>query len=127
MLSWLIMAPAFIAVVVFALNNKTAVILDLWPFGLTVELPVYLAFLLALVLGVLLGGFAAWLGQARSRSALRDQVYQGEVARRELAAEREKNVILQRELDHQRVAGKLPDVAVHTLPTAVQETLPPVV
>jgi len=127
MLSWLIMAPAFIAVVIFALNNKTPVILDLWPFGLTVEMPVYLAFLLALVLGVLLGGFAAWLGQGRARSALRDQAYQGEVARRELNAEREKNILLQRELDHQRVAGKQPDVALHTLPVAVQETLPPVI
>lgn len=125
MLSWLIMTPALIAVVVFALNNKTPVILDLWPFGVTIEMPVYLAFLLALVAGALIGGFAAWLGQGRARSALREQAYQGEVARRELNAEREKTAILQRELDHQRVAGKQPDVALQNLPVAVQETLPP--
>lgn len=124
-LSWLIMAPAFIAVIVFALNNKTPVVLDLWPFGVTVEMPVYLAFLAALVAGALIGGVAAWLGQGRARGALREQAYQGEVARRELNAEREKLATLQRELDHQRVVGTTPGVAVQALPTTVQETLPP--
>ena len=119
------MVPAFIVVVVFALNNKSPVMLDLWPFGVVVEMPVYLAFLLALAVGALIGGTAAWLGQGRARSALREQAYQGEVARRELNAEREKTATLQRALDHQRVAGTQPDTDMQTLPSAVQETLPP--
>lgn len=123
--SWLIMAPAFVAVVVFALNNKSPVALDLWPFGLVIEMPIYLAFLAALVLGALLGGIATWLGQSRARGVLREQAYAGEVARRELNAEREKNATLERELDHVRVVGRLPDAPLRPLADAQQETLPP--
>lgn len=123
-LSWLIMIPAFIAVVVFALNNKTVVALDLWPFGFQVEMPIYLALLLALVAGVLLGGVSAWLGQGRVRSALREQTYAGEVARRELNVEREKAANLQRELDHVRVSGRLPEAPLPPLSELRQETLP---
>ncbi len=124
------MVPAFVAVTIFALNNKSAVVLDLWPFGLTVEMPVYLAFLLALVVGVFIGGTAAWLGQGRVRSTLREQAYEGEVARRELHSEREKTAALQREIDHLRVTGKTPAAADPSVPAvspqaSQQETLPP--
>lgn len=105
-LSWLIMAPALVAVVVFALNNKSPVALDLWPFSVLVEMPLYLALLLALALGALAGGFAAWLGQGRVRANLRDQAYEGEVARRELAAERDRCERLQRDLERLRAADE---------------------
>jgi len=101
LISWLIMVPAFIAVTVFALNNKTSLVLDLWPFGLAIEMPIYLAFLVALAMGALLGGFAAWRGQSRARGALRGQAYEGEVARRELNSARETIATLQRQLDQQ--------------------------
>ena len=116
------MTPAFVVVIVFALNNKTPVVLDLWPFGITVEMPLYLTFLLALVAGALIGGTAAWLGQGRARGSLREQAYQGEVARRELNAEREKSATLQRDLDRQRVVG---EAATDVASRGVQETLPP--
>jgi len=85
------MVPLLVAVVVFALNNKSLVALDLWPFGLVVELPIYLALFAVLGLGVLIGGFVAWLGQGRVRSNLRGQAYAAEVARREVQAERKKS------------------------------------
>lgn len=97
--SWLIMAPLFVAAVVFALNNKSGVTLNLWPFGLMVELPIYLAMFFVLGLGVLIGGVVAWLGQGRVRSNLRAQAYEGEVARRELKTEREKLDTATRELN----------------------------
>ncbi len=93
---WLIFVPALAGIVVFALNNRSVVAVDLWPFGVSVEMPVYLAFLLSLGVGVVLGGFVSWLGQSRTRAQLRERVYQGEVARRELAVEREKTARLER-------------------------------
>lgn len=105
-LSWLIMAPALAAVVVFALNNKQAMAIDLWPFSLLIQMPVYLALLAALAVGALIGGFAAWLGQGRVRAKLREQAYEGEVARRELAQERDKAAELERELGAARARGK---------------------
>ena len=123
--SWLIVVPALVAVTVFAINNKSPVVLDLWPFGLMVEMPVYLAFLLALAVGALVGGTAAWLGQGRVRGALREQAYEGEVARRELNTEREKTANLERELDRLRAAGPPTDAALTAPSEAKQETLPP--
>lgn len=125
LLSWLIMAPALAAVAVFALNNKTPVALDLWPFGLEVEMPVYLALLLALGAGALLGGVAAWLGQGRVRSKLREQVYEGEVARRELRAEQDKAAALESELAHKAAETQERAQAPAVPPTPLQETLPP--
>lgn len=119
LISWLIMVPAFIAVTVFALNNKASLVLDLWPFGLMIEMPIYLAFLLALAMGALLGGVAAWLGQSRARSSLRGQAYEGEVARRELNSARETISTLQSQLDQQ---ASTPSPAA---PETKQETLPP--
>jgi len=100
-LSWisgLIVLPILAAVVTFSLHNKLPMGLNLWPFGLVIELPIYLALFAAMIVGVVVGGTAAWLGQGRVRSSLRDQAYDGEVARRELKAEREKVVALDREL-----------------------------
>lgn len=113
------MVPAFIAVTVFALNNKASLVLDLWPSGLAIEMPIYLAFLLALALGALMGGVAAWLGQSRARGALRGQAYEGEVARRELNSARETIATLQSQLD-QQVGAPAP-----VTPKSKQETLLP--
>lgn len=109
------MVPALAAVVVFALNNKQSVALDLWPFSLLIEMPVYLALLLALALGALIGGTAAWLGQGRVRSKLRDQAYEGEVARRELTQERERALNLERELDKLRAHGDRDSASGHAV------------
>lgn len=125
--SWLIMVPALVAVVVFALNNKTPVALDLWPFGFLVEMPTYLALFLALGLGVVVGGVVAWISQGRTRSSLRDEAYEGEVARRELRAEKERVRELEAELARKSDAGNDGNArtvaAVKTEPQHV--TLPP--
>ena len=122
--TWLFMAPLFAASVVFALNNKAPVALNLWPFGLVVELPIYLAMFFVLGVGVLIGGLVAWLGQSRVRSTLRTAAYDGEVARRELKAEREKLDALARELN----AAKSAPATTSSSPVPVAgaiETLPP--
>ena len=101
LLSWLVGLPALVAVVVFALNNKTPVVLDLWPFGIEVEMPIYLALAFAMVLGVLLGGMATVMGQGSGRAKLREQVYEGEVAKRELKSEQQKTAELEAKLETQ--------------------------
>lgn len=118
--SWLIIAPLFAVAITFALNNKLPVGLDLWPFGIILEMPIYLAMFGALLVGVILGGTVAWMGQGQVRSNLRGQAYDGEVARRELKTEREKCERLERELK----TFKAPLSPTTTL-VPVQETLPP--
>ena len=98
LISWLIMVPAAVAVVIFALNNKEPVALDLWPFAMVVEAPLYLLLTIVLGAGVVLGGVVSWASAGRLRSELRKQSYSGEVARRELKTEREKAAHLEAEL-----------------------------
>jgi len=97
-ISWLIMIPAAVAVVVFALNNKDPISLNLWPFALVVEQELYLVLTAVLGVGVLLGGVVSWSGGGHVRASLRKQAYEGEVARRQLQAEHEENLKLRAEV-----------------------------
>lgn len=97
-ISWLIMIPAAVAVVVFALNNKDPISLNLWPFALVVEQELYLVLTAVLGVGVLLGGVVSWSGGGYARAKLRKQAYEGEVASRQLQAEREENLKLRTEV-----------------------------
>lgn len=72
----LILVPIALVLILFAVANRqwTAVSLD--PFSadapaLAVHLPLFLAILLALMGGVIVGGVAAWLGQRKWRRAAR--------------------------------------------------------
>jgi len=120
LISWLIMVPAAVAVVIFALNNKESVALDLWPFAMVVEVQLYLLLTIVLGAGVVLGGVVSWAGAGRLRSELRKQSYSGEVARRELKTEREKATHFEAELkalkalqDH--AAAMVPDPHAKTI------------
>ena len=95
LITWLIMVPAAVAVVVFALHNKAPVALDMWPFAITIEIELYLLLTVILGVGVLLGGIASWAGGGQLRQQLRKQTYDGEVARRQLKAEQDKVAELQ--------------------------------
>jgi len=88
LITWLIMVPAALAVVVFALNNKAPVVLNLWPFAVLIEVELYILLTGILGVGVVLGGVVSWAGAARLRARLRKQTYEAEVARRELQTER---------------------------------------
>ena len=76
-ISWLIMIPTAVAVIVFALNNKEPIALNLWPFALVVEMELYLVLTAVLGAGVLLGGVVSWAGGGRLRAELRKQTYAG--------------------------------------------------
>lgn len=82
--------PLALVAVVFAVANRQTAVIDLWPFPLTAEVPVYLAVLGALFLGMVLGGTTAWLAGGRARA-------QGRAARRDAAR-------LHREVDSLRQA-----------------------
>jgi uncharacterized integral membrane protein len=75
-LKWLVLAPLAIVLIAFAVANRQWVNLSLDPFSsdppaLGISLPLFLVVLLVLILGVIVGGIAAWLGQRRWRKAAR--------------------------------------------------------
>jgi uncharacterized integral membrane protein len=77
-LSLLIGFPLGVVLVAIAVSNRQPVDLILDPFrpetpALSIELPVYIYLMVALLLGVVLGGLATWMGQGRWRRTARSQ------------------------------------------------------
>lgn len=99
-LSVLIAFPLGAVLVAIAISNRHPVQLILDPFrpetpALSVQLPFYAYLLGALVVGVILGGMATWVGQSRWRRTARTQVqraqrFQAEADR--LSRERDANL-----------------------------------
>lgn len=99
-ISLLIAFPLGAALVAIAVSNRHPVQLILDPFrpetpALSVQLPFYAYLLGSLVLGVILGGMATWMGQSRWRRTARTQGqraqrFQAEADR--LARERDANI-----------------------------------
>jgi uncharacterized integral membrane protein len=70
--------PLGAILVAIAVSNRQSVALILDPFrpenpALSIELPLYAYLLGALVVGVILGGVATWMGQSRWRQTARAQ------------------------------------------------------
>ncbi len=72
----LILVPLAIIIIAFAVANRQVVTVSLDPFSASepaaaVTLPLFALIILLLILGVLIGGFAAWLRQGRWRAMAR--------------------------------------------------------
>ena len=71
LLSKLIFIPVAAVVIMFAVANRQTLTLELWPLPFAVDLPVYLAVLGALVVGVLIGGSVQWMSDIKWRGRAR--------------------------------------------------------
>ncbi len=72
----LIVVPLAIVIIAFAVANRQIVTVSFDPFSVTepaaaITLPLFALIILLLIIGVLLGGAAAWLRQSRWRSTAR--------------------------------------------------------
>ncbi|HEX2555257.1 MAG TPA: LapA family protein [Microvirga sp.] len=72
----LILLPVSILVVLLAVANRAPVTLSLDPFSqdapeFSTSVPLFVVIFASVMLGVVIGGTAAWLGQGRNRSAKR--------------------------------------------------------
>jgi uncharacterized integral membrane protein len=72
-LSWIITLPLGILVISFAVSNRDAVALMLWPLPSGLEMPIFLPVLGALVAGFVAGGAIAWWTGGRYRRLARRQ------------------------------------------------------
>lgn len=86
LIGWLLALPLSLLAVVFAVANRHDLRLELWPLPWSLELPVYLAVLGPLVLGMILGGLVLWLAGHGSRAAARHHRRRAESLERQLAA-----------------------------------------
>src|SRR5437868_14486604 len=72
----LVLVPLAVLIVLFAVANRASVVVSLDPFSaeapaFAVAAPLFLVVLCALIFGVIVGGLAAWLRQAKWRHAAR--------------------------------------------------------
>ncbi len=100
---WLLLAPVALIILVFAVANRhsTSVVLDplgLLSEGMTISAPLFIILFLALALGVLVGGFAAWLVQGKNRRAAREAQADLRILREETRARADEVLRLRNEL-----------------------------
>ena len=68
LLFWIVVALVAAVLALFAMSNRGAVALGLWPLAFELDLPLYLAVLAALLIGFVSGALAAWIaGRSRRR------------------------------------------------------------
>ncbi len=83
-ITWIVGLPVAVAATVVAVANRQTVGLELWPFPVVVETPVFLVLLLSLATGLVVGFGLAWLSQARWRRQARQSRRQVESLEREV-------------------------------------------
>src|SRR3954447_22525956 len=70
-LFWLFVLVVAVVLALFAVANRESVSLGLWPLPFVLQAPLYLAVLLALLIGLLLGATAEWAGGASTQRRAR--------------------------------------------------------
>ena len=69
--SWILTLPLIAVAVIFSIANRESVTLDLWPFELTLQLPLFVILLACIAFGLVVGGMATWLSAAPTRRRAR--------------------------------------------------------
>ena len=89
-LTYLVLVPLAIVMLMFALANRQIVTVSFDPFSsaqpaLSFTMPLFVLIFLLVILGVLIGGIAAWLRQSKWRRNARRLQADVEALRREMA------------------------------------------
>jgi uncharacterized integral membrane protein len=88
-IAFVILVPLAVLMIAFAVANRELVTVSLDPFGGSdsgLRLPLFVLIILLLIIGVLIGGLAAWVRQGKWRSAARRADRQLQALRKKLEA-----------------------------------------
>jgi uncharacterized integral membrane protein len=90
----LVLVPLAVLIVVFAVANRQPVTVSFDPFGagdpaLSATVPLYILIFILVIMGVIVGGLAAWLRQHKWRRAARRASAETRALKAELAATRQ--------------------------------------
>jgi lipopolysaccharide assembly protein A len=86
LLYWIAILGVAIILAVFAVSNREAASLALWPLPFVVGLPLYLMVFAAVLAGFVVGVLTAWMAGAQRRRELRRCRRRNDALARELAA-----------------------------------------
>lgn len=84
-LFWIIVLPLLLIAAFFAIANRETVTLDLWPLFTQVTMPLFVALLIFLYVGFMLGAAVAWWGGRHARARARVAARRAEGLQREVA------------------------------------------
>ena len=112
-LYWIVLVLAALALALFAASNRGMIAVGFWPFGLSLELPLYLAILLTFFAGLSCGALAAWVG--------------GRHWRREARQRRRRVTALESELEATQAQMGGPSLRASTMPPPGPELVPPAI
>ncbi|WP_420547746.1 LapA family protein [Curvivirga sp.] len=71
-INWILLFPLVLIAISFAVSNRGATELTLWPFPFSVEMPLVLFGFIMMLIGFLAGGFASWMAGQNKRKEARD-------------------------------------------------------
>lgn len=83
-LSLLITLPVTLAVVLFAVSNRSAVTAELFPLPFTLEAPFYLFVLVAIIVGLVTGSAITWIYGHQARASARREAKRAAKLEKEL-------------------------------------------
>jgi uncharacterized integral membrane protein len=85
-LFWIFAAPLAAVIIIFSVNNRADVVLDMWPLDTAPPpLPLFAVVLASLFAGFLIGAIIAWLSGGEARRRARRMARRAEAAERALA------------------------------------------
>ena len=85
LINWGVLLPLAAIVVSFALSNRQVVTMDLWPLDMSLERPLYLVVLLAVLAGFVIGLVIMWITAGRARAKARRETFRAKTLERQLA------------------------------------------
>jgi uncharacterized integral membrane protein len=88
-----------LAIIVFAINNRTDVMVDVWPLPYAASVPVFAIAFIGIFVGFLWGGLVAWFGAGGIRQRAR-------ALRREVETEKREATYLKRRIERLETAEK---------------------
>lgn len=86
LLFWIVGVPLVLAAAFFAVDNRAPVAVSFWPFADPLQVPLFLALIVPLYGGVVLGAVAAWISGGRARKRARSEARRAAALEAECAA-----------------------------------------
>tara|TARA_R110000772_G_scaffold215694_2_gene326302 strand:- start:148932 stop:149321 length:390 start_codon:yes stop_codon:yes gene_type:complete len=84
LLSWILLTPLVLGLILFAASNRADVVLRLWPFDYELTTPVALVGVGGLFLGFLWGAVMVWISGGVARGRARREAHRADGAEKEI-------------------------------------------
>ena len=108
-LSLVLVLPAGMVLVTFAVVNRGPVTIDFWPLPMDMQAPLSAMIMLSLIVGVIWGGVASWLAAGTGRKRARDTTQRANQAESESRDLKNRVARLESEIRDAKTPSKTPD------------------